>query len=149
MLPLSMLPYLRYRNHITSWTVDSRKERILPLFIASILYAATSYVIIRYPIPVFIKTFIFGVFIISLLMTALNMWWKISIHSTAAGALTALVLVLSFKMNSPFLLPLLIVIVSAGLILSSRLKLDVHSPSEVWSGFFLGFIVLGLLLWFF
>ena len=39
LLPLSLIPYLRYRNHITSWSVDKRRERILPLFIATILYA--------------------------------------------------------------------------------------------------------------
>jgi hypothetical protein len=149
LLPLSLLPYLRYRNYITSWSIDDRKERMLPLFIASILYAVTSYIIIRYPLPVFIKTFILGVFLITLLLTALNMWWKISIHSTAAGSIAALVLVLSFKMNSPLLWPLLLVIISAGLVLSSRLKLNSHSPSEVWSGFFLGYFGLGLLMWFF
>jgi hypothetical protein len=146
-LPLSLLPYLKYRNHITSWSIDNQRERMLPLFIATILYAATSYIIIRYPVPVFIKTYIFGIFIISLSVTTLNMWWKISIHSTASGAIAALVLVLSFKMNSPLLWPMLLVIISAGLILSARLKLNVHNSSEVWSGFFLGYFGLGLLMW--
>jgi len=149
LLPLSLMPYLRYRNYISSWTIENRSERMIPMFIASILYAATSYIIIRYPVPVFIKTFILGIFIISLLLTALNMWWKISLHSAAAGAMAALVLVLSFKMNSPLLWPLILVIVSAGLVLSSRLKLNAHSPAEIWSGFFLGYFGLGLLMWFF
>jgi len=149
LLPLSLLPYLRYRNHISSWSFDDRRERMLPLFIATILYAATSYIIIRYPVPVFIKTLILGVFIISLSLTAINMWWKISIHSAAAGAIAALVLVLSFKMNSQLLWPLSLVIISAGLVLSSRLKLNSHNPSEVWSGFFLGYFGLGLFMWFF
>ena len=149
LLPLSIMPYLRYRNFITSWSIENRSERMIPMFIVSILYAATSFLIIRYPVPVFIKTFILGVFIISLLLTALNMWWKISIHSAASGAIAALVLVLSFKMNSPLLWPLMIVIISAGLVLSSRLKLNAHNPSEVWSGFFLGYFGLGLLMWFF
>jgi hypothetical protein len=148
LLPLSLLPYLRYRNHITSWAIDNRSERVLPLFIATILYAATSYIIVRYPVPGFIKSFILGVFIISLLVTVLNLWRKISIHSTAAGAVLALVLVLSLKMNSPLLWPLMIVLISTGLILSSRLKLNAHNPSEVWSGFFLGCSLMALLLWF-
>jgi hypothetical protein len=148
LLPLSLLPYLRYRSHITSWTIDNRSERMLPLFIATILYAATSYIVIRYPVPGFIKNFILGIFIISLLVTVLNLRWKISIHSTAAGAVAALVFVLSLKLNSPLIWPLMIVIISAGLILSSRLKLNVHSPSQVWSGFFLGCSVMALLLWF-
>jgi hypothetical protein len=147
LLPISFLPYLRYRNYITSWSIDNRSERMLPMFIATILYAATSYLVIRYPVPFFIKTFILGVFLISLALTAINLWWKISIHSAAAGAIAALVLVLSFKMSSALLWPLLIVIIAAGLTLSSRLKLNAHSPGEVWSGFLLGYIGLGLLMW--
>jgi hypothetical protein len=147
LLPISFLPYLRYRNYITSWSIDNRSERMLPLFIATILYAATSYLVIRYPVPFFIKTFILGVFLISLALTAINLWWKISIHSAAAGAIAALVLVLSFKMSSALLWPLLIVIIAAGLTLSSRLKLNAHSSGEVWSGFLLGYIGLGLLMW--
>jgi hypothetical protein len=147
LLPISLLPYLRYRNHITSWSLENRKERMLPLFIATILYAATSYIIIRYPVPVFIKTFIAGIFIISLSVTAINLWWKISIHSVATGSIAALVLVLSIKMNSTLLWPLLLVIIGSGLTLSARLKLNAHSPLEVWTGFFLGFAGLGLLMW--
>jgi len=147
LLPVSLLPYLRYRNYITSWTMENRKERMLPLFIATILYAATSYIIIRYPVPVFIKTYIAGIFIISLSITAVNLWWKISIHSAAVGSISALVLVLSIKMNSSLLWPLLIVLLGSGLTLSARLKLNSHSPSEVWIGYFFGYAGLGLLLW--
>jgi len=147
LLPLSLLPYLRYRNYITSWLMESRKERMLPLFIVTILYAATSYIIIRYPVPVFIKTFIAGIFIISLALTAINLWWKISVHSTAVGSIAALVLVLSIKMNSTLLWPLLIVILGSGLTMSARLKLNVHSTAEVWIGYFFGYAGLGLLMW--
>ncbi len=147
LLPLSLLPYLRYRNYITSWLMESRKERMLPLFIVTILYAATSYIIIRYPVPVFIKTFIAGIFIISLALTAINLWWKISVHSTAVGSIAALVLVLSIKMNSTLLWPLLIVILGSGLTMSARLKLNVHSIAEVWIGYFFGYAGLGLLMW--
>jgi hypothetical protein len=147
LLPISLLPYLKYRNLITSWSIESRRERMLPLFIATILYAATSFIVIRYPVPFFIKTFILGIFIISLALSAITLWWKISIHSTAIGAIAALVLVLSIKMNSPLLWPLLIVFAGSGLTLSARLKLNAHSPAEVWSGFFFGYFGLGLLLW--
>jgi len=146
LLPLSLLPYLRYRNHITSWSIDVRRERMLPLFIATILYAATSFIIIRYPVPFFLKTFILGIFILSLALSAITLWWKISIHSTAVGAIAALVLVLSFKMNSTLLWPLLIVITGSGLTLSARLKLNAHNPAEVWTGFLLGYIGLALLM---
>jgi len=147
LLPLSLLPYLKYRNQISTWSMETRKERMLPLFISALLYAATSYIIIRYPVPLFIKTYVAGIFLISITLTAINFWWKISIHATAAGAVTAMVTVLTFKMNSHLLWPLLTTVIVAGLVLSARLRLSTHSPAEVWTGFLLGFAGLGLLMW--
>jgi hypothetical protein len=146
-LPLSIIPYLKYRNQIKSWSMDTRRERILPLFIASVLYAATSYIIIRYPVPLFIKTYITGIFVISLALTAVNLWWKISVHATAIGSVTAMVVVLTFRMSSHLLWPVLVVFICSGLILSSRLKLNAHNPAEVWTGYLTGFAGLGLLMW--
>lgn len=146
LLPLSLLPYLKYRNQITSWTMESRRERILPLFLATILYAATTYMIIRYPVPLFIKTFVVGIFFVSLALTAINLWWKISVHASACGALSAMIIILTFRMNSYLLWPLITVIVVSGFILSARLKLNAHSSAEVWAGYFLGLAVLSLLM---
>ncbi len=108
LLPFSLLPYFKYRNIISSWTIENRRERIIPLLITTLLYAATSFIIFRFPIPVFLKSFIFASFFLSLTVTLINFWWKISIHSVGAGALTALVIILSLKMYSPLMWYLII-----------------------------------------
>jgi membrane-associated phospholipid phosphatase len=82
-------------------------------------------------------------------ITIINFWWKISIHSVGAGALTALVLILSLKMYSPLVWYLIPVIIAGGLVLSSRLKLNYHTPQQVWVGLLTGFLGLGLFMWFF
>jgi hypothetical protein len=149
LLPLSLLPFFKYRNIISSWTVESRKERILPLIITTLLYSSTSYIIMKFPIPVFLKSFVFAAFFISLTVTVINFWWKISIHSAGAGALAALVLILSLKMYSPLMWYMIAAVIAAGLVLSSRLKLDSHNPQQVWAGFMTGSFGLGLFMWFF
>jgi len=149
LLPLSLLPYLKYRNYISSWEIENRRERMLPLFLTTLLYAATSYIMIRFPVPGFLKTFILGAFFLSLLVTIINFWWKISLHSLGAGAVTALILILSLKMSTPLLWYLIMAIIVSGLVLSARLKLNSHTPSEVWTGYFTGLTGLGLFLWFF
>jgi len=148
-LPLSLLPFLKYRNIISSWTVENRRERIIPLLITTLLYASTSFIVMKFPIPVFLKSFIFAAFFVSLAITVINFWWKISIHSAGAGALSALVLILSLKMYSSLVWYLIMVIIAGGLILSSRLKLNSHSPQEVWLGFLTGSMCLGFFMWFF
>jgi len=139
LLPLSFLPFFIHRNIITSWAITERKERNIPLIITTILYCITSFIIFRLPIPLFLKSFIFASAFLSFMITLINLWWKISLHSVGAGALIGLVLMLSLKMLTPLDWYLISVIIAGGLILSSRLKLNIHNPQQVWVGLFAGF----------
>jgi hypothetical protein len=78
----------------------------------------------RLQIPIFVKTYIFSTSFLALTVLVINLWWKISLHSAGAGALIGIVIALSLKMSVPltwFLIPAVLI---AGLVLSSRLKLN-------------------------
>jgi len=149
LLPLSMLPFFIHMNIISSWSLSDRKERIIPLVITTILYCTTSFIIFRFPIPVFFKSFIYATAFLSLIVTVINFRWKISLHSVGAGALIALVIILSLKMFTPLVWYLISAVIAGGLILSSRLKLNFHNPQQVLFGFFTGIIGLALFMMFF
>src|SRR5512133_1691525 len=134
LLPLSLLPFFMQRKIISSWNLSERKERNIPLIISTLLYGTTSFIIFRFPIPLFLKSFIFATLFLSVLVTLINFWWKISLHSVGAGALIGLIFILSLKMLTPLEWYLISAIIIAGLILSSRLRLNQHSPSQVWLG---------------
>jgi len=146
LIPLSLMPYFRFRNIISSWSIDNRKERIIPLITTSFFYSVTVYITIKFHIPSFIKSFILASAFLAIAITIINFWWKISIHATGIGALTALVLVLSIRMHTPLTWFMIVMILSAGLVMSSRLWLNSHTPREVWSGFILGTLGTGLFL---
>jgi len=146
LLPLSLLPFFIHRNIITSWTFSERKERNIPLIIATFLYCITSFIIFRFPIPLFLKSFIFASAFLSLMVTVINFWWKISLHSVGAGALIGLVLILSLKMMTPLEWYLISSIIAGGLVLSSRLRLNLHNSQQVWGGLFAGFFGLTLFM---
>ena len=148
-LPISLLPFFRYRNIISSWIIIKREERTLPLLVSTILYLTTSFIIFKFPIPVFLKSFIFAAAFVSIIVTIINLRWKISLHSVGVGSLLALVLLLSFKMYTPLLGYLISAVLVAGLVLSSRLRLDSHNPHQVWFGFLTGFLSLTLFMLFF
>ena len=147
-IPLSLLPFLRYRNIISSYHIGDRKERIIPLLTASILYCTTSFIVFRFQVPFFLKSFIFATSVVAIVLSMINFWWKISIHATGAGALTATVIALAFRMHTPLTFYLLAAVIVSGVILSARLKLNSHNPAEVWTGYFTGFmgIILFILL---
>jgi hypothetical protein len=147
-IPLALLPFLKYRNIISSYYIDERKERIIPLLTASILYCTTSFIIFRFQIPFFLKSFIFATSVVAIIVSMINFWWKISIHSVGAGALLATVFALSIRMHTPLTWYLLTVILAGGLILSSRLRLNSHNPTQVWVGFLTGFMGVSLFILF-
>lgn len=146
LLPISFLPFFIHRNIISSWTITERKERSIPLIIITILYCITSYLIFKFPIPVFLKSYVFAAAVISLIVTVINFWWKISLHSVGAGALVGLVFILSLKMLTPLEWYLISTVIIGGLVLSSRLKLNIHSPQQVWIGLFTGFFSLAFFI---
>jgi membrane-associated phospholipid phosphatase len=143
-LPVSLLPFFMHRGIISSWTVNERKERTIPLILTTLLYGVTSYIIFRYQIPLFLKSYIFSAFFLSLIVTLINLWWKVSLHSVGAGALLGIVLILSLRTHTSLVEYLILVIITGGLVLSSRLKLNYHNPQQVWLGYLTGF--LGLIL---
>jgi hypothetical protein len=146
LVPLSLMPYFRLRNIITSWTVVNRSERTIPLSATTFFYLITVYLVVRYHIPFFIKSFLIAASALSLIITLINFRMKISIHAAGIGALTALIVILSWKMHTPLTLILIGALLSSGLVLSSRLWLNSHTPREVWSGYFLGILVPAVIL---
>ena len=145
-VPLSLMPYFRYRNIITSWAIKERKERILPLIVTSVLYSVTAYVIYRFKIPGFIKSYILVSAFLVIAVTILNFWWKVSIHSAGAGAVTALIAILSVLMQADLTGLLVIAILITGIVMSARLYLNSNKPAEVWTGLLLGMVGSGLTL---
>lgn len=146
MIPVSLMPFFRYRNIISSWVIETRKERIIPLLSVSFFYSVTSIIIFRLQIPLFIKSFIFSTAVIAIISTIINFWWKISLHSVGASAITGLVIILSKNMMVPLTWILIPVVIITGLILSSRLRLNTHDPQEVYIGFITGFVGMNLLM---
>ncbi len=146
LIPLSLLPFFKNRNIISSYRIEERRERIVPLISTSLLYSITSFIVFRFQIPVFLKSFIFAASFLVVAVTLINLWWKISLHSVGAGALAAVVLVLSVKMYTPLTWYLISVILAAGCVLSSRLRLNSHNPSQVWIGFLTGLLGLSLFI---
>jgi hypothetical protein len=139
LVPVTLMPFFRYRNIISSWIIENRKDRRIPLIFLSLFYFLTSFIFFRLQIPFFIKGFMISITIITIVLTVINFWWKISLYSAGAGTLIAIVLVLSLKTLVPltwFLIPAILV---NGLILTSRLLLNVHNNSEVYLGFLVGF----------
>jgi membrane-associated phospholipid phosphatase len=142
-LPAVNLVMLRAFGNIQSLTLQSRKERILPFVFISLLYLLVTF-LFYFKLP-FDANFnklmmiISALVVVSLLVT---FYYKISIHSIAMGGGIGILLPLNQVTEQMSLLwPTAFTILVTGLVMSSRLVLDAHTPREVMYGGVVGFVV--------
>ena len=100
-VPLAMMPLFRYRNIISSYSLEGRQERVMPLALGLLMYILTTIIFFSYQIPVLIKTFMLAASVTAFIVLVITMMWKISIHSAGMGGLMATVIALSLRMGTP------------------------------------------------
>jgi len=149
LIPVSLIPFFRHRNIINSLIMEERTDRIIPLLAASLLYSITSFVMFRLQIPVFLKTWFYSISFLAVLLLLITLWYKVSIHAAAAGAMTGTILALSLKMSVSLGWFFMISVIVSGFILASRLKLNSHNPLQVYTGFLTGVAGISLFILFF
>lgn len=139
-VPLAAMPLLKFRNIISSYSMNVRGERLIPLGIGCIMYVITSVIFYSFHVPELIKTFVLAATIASLLILLITTKFKISLHAAGMGSILATVMVLSLRMYVNLIYLWLPLILLAGMVMAARLYLKSHRPIQIYSGFLLGFI---------
>ena len=143
-LPLLSVFILLLTKKIDSLEMPKKEERFLPILFASIWMILGFYFmkeIFSYaPIMKSIYLGAIYVMIISLLITKK---WKISLHMLAIGGATGVFIMLEFLFGQNLML-LLITILISGILGFSRLSLKAHSLNQIYAGFIVGNIIMGL-----
>ncbi len=130
---------------IDSLKATTRKERIWPYLFTILSYILVS--IICYFLAVdygFVQLWQ-GATLALVLVFLVNFFWKISAHATGMGSWTGMLIFLSIYNDYSLLFQIIVVILSSGLIGWSRLKLEAHTPQQVFFGYLLGLICVGIL----
>jgi len=146
---------MKLLGFIDDFTMKDRKQRTIPYVMTGMFYLWL--LINLYYNPLFPKAytiFVLGATVALFIAFLINIFSKISMHGIGVGGLVGMVLITMFQFsyNSfEYSLPLLgasemsmrsllmIVILVAGLVGTSRLLLDAHEPEELYGGFFVGF----------
>ena len=71
----------------------------------------------------------------------ITFFWKISMHMIGIGGLAGAMMALSFRFGLDLWLLFSVIILASGLLGVARLQLKAHSPSQVYVGFVLGFLI--------
>lgn len=147
-LPVFLIWMLKRLGIIQSMSMNHKNERLYPFFITAIFYFTTWFVFNSLNIfPYLTLVFIISTSLV-LIAAFINVFWKISIHNMSMGAVSAAILFLtaSHYIASPW--PVYSAFILSGLVGFSRLKLQSHSPAQVYAGFMLGAFVVVFITYF-
>ncbi|PTN10681.1 phosphatase PAP2 family protein [Mangrovibacterium marinum] len=126
--------------------LDKASDRIIPMLNTAIFYYLGFYFLGKLPIfPIYKLMLISSVLTIAILLL-ITIRWKISAHMAAIGGLIGIFLALSLRLNFNGSLLLSVLLLVAGLVGTSRILLQKHSPQQVYAGFVIGLLVNSLVI---
>ena len=143
-LPITFIYMLNILKIISDPMLNDRKERTLPLIFTMLSYCFLGWYLSHIHAPAWLPAFAFGAAVLILIMTFINLKWKISGHAAGMGGLTALSIFLVYRgycLVPGTLLPCTMVIIS-GIVASARLLLGRHTLGQVAAGYLLAVAIL-------
>ena len=143
-LPLLSVFILLLTKKIDSLEMPKKEERFLPILFGSIWMILGFYFMKEiFSYAPIMKSIYLGAIYVMLIALLITKKWKISLHMLAIGGATGVFIILEFLFGQNLML-LLITILISGILGFSRLSLKAHSLNQIYAGFIVGNIIMGL-----
>lgn len=144
LFPLLLLLVLKKMKMVSSLHLSDPKERVYPYLTSALFFYLTAASLSKFPIPLYIPSYLYaGMLIVGVALIFLKRI-KISMHMAGMGGLVALILFLSYQFSIQFLVVIAMAFLVSGVVGTSRLILKAHSTTEVYLGFLLGLVSVGV-----
>lgn len=142
-IPLVGVFAFRLTKNIESYEMAERDERVVPFVFITVFYAVAAFLMsVRLDINPTINIIMISSAVLVFIGTIITFFWKISIHSIGmAGVAGYLVGLNAISPDPSYFQVVLIWMILTGITMSSRLYLNVHSPSQAYVGSLVGFLV--------
>lgn len=140
-LPLFAIALMKMLGFIKSFRMQTKEERVIPYIAIAVFYFSVFYYLNKFGEldPIF-SILMLGATISVFLTFFFNLFYKISAHAVAAGNAICMIFFLALLSSYSLEIPLMITILLAGMIGTSRLYLKSHYAADVFSGYLVGFI---------
>jgi hypothetical protein len=142
-LPVLMISLLKTLGMLNDFQMAERQQRVVPFLLITVFYTSVTYVFYDRAEVSLNDNFLKFLMIINLLVivsTLATFFYKVSVHSLGIWGLIGILLPLNKVSDTDvFIYPTMMAIILAGIIMSARLKLSVHTLREVTVGAVLGF----------
>ncbi len=141
-LPALLMLLYKRSGIISSYQMKRKEERFFPYITMMVFYYLTHYLISGINLPAVFYLFITGATFLVVAVFLINFVWKISVHMCASGAAAGTFTGLAYMYLLPAAHIVALLLLIGGITGFARLKLEAHSPAQVYAGYFLGFLVL-------
>ncbi|MDE6285639.1 MAG: phosphatase PAP2 family protein [Muribaculaceae bacterium] len=145
-LPLCVLLLMLRAGMVSDLSLSHRRQRLVPMLVTVVAYLGAALYLHLLHAPVWLVAFFIGASVATTLAGLITVKWKISAHGCAMGGMAGMMLWLAAARMATVnaMLWLSIVIVLGGLVGTSRLILDRHTPAQVACGWLLGAVAVFL-----
>lgn len=149
LLPTINALILLKMNRIQSLEMETNQERIIPYSSTALYFFALFYLFYDAEFPSIFKIVILGAGISILLTFFINFRWKISAHTVGIGGIAGAALGIMYRVQIDMTIAFIAILLLSGIVAYARLKLNAHTPAQVYTGFVLGFFIeLGLMFFY-
>lgn len=139
--PASMIIILYLTRVIHNIDLNERKERVLPMAVTIVIYLFTFFVMRGIPqLTGGHIVFLFCPPVALFLALAVNNFMKPSIHMVGIGLLVGILLVVGLVYGAAIEYLFIVTVLVGGLVGSARLRLGIHRPIEIFTGFMIGLV---------
>lgn len=138
-LPVIILLILKGLQLIDNFQLHSIRERKIPLFLMIVVFFFLGKLLFQISAVRDLAILFYGTsFSLIVLYFLFSVKLKTSIHLLSMGSALGFFLILTSLYGFSLAPIIMIIILLSGLLGSSRLHLNAHTPKEVYTGFFLG-----------
>lgn len=147
LVPVLSLALLRSSRRIADLELSRRSDRIVPLALMVFCYTLCALAVVRVPGAHALSRFVFCGAGCAACCLAVSCFWKISLHLTGMGAVSAILFWIGAAGGDTVRL-LALTLTGAGALAAARLRLGRHTPAQVAGGFAVGATVSScIVLW--
>lgn len=141
LFPLVATVLVKALGFIESIHMYNPKDRIIPLLASMIFYFWAYNVFKNIHAPFILRVLLLGSFWGVIAVFMVNIFFKISMHTAAAGSMLGILMVLMFTSPVNLVLPFFLALIIAGLMGTARMILGAHRAGEIWLGYIVGILV--------
>ena len=137
--PLLVVFLLWRLKFIDSMQMHGLKERYGPLIASMLFYFWTFWLFHKqFQAPILLQSFLLGVFLATVCLFMATIFFKVSLHTGAWGGVIMFAIITAFNQIQFSILFLILSIVIAGIVGTSRIYLNEHSRKQLYAGYIIG-----------